>query len=143
MLEGQRVTDMTLSGQGIVTIVPTRKQRERPRSLFTPPSPPSLARDMQESTLKVRLPASQVGLRRMQLTLHAARRTPHGALRLVHAMSAWSIKNPTRYGTGSTISPKRGTGFFSIIFESQQVKQSAHETHSREEPESGLQKKYP
>ena len=28
----------------------------------------------------------------MQLTLHATRRTPHGASRLVQAMSAWSVK---------------------------------------------------
>ena len=28
----------------------------------------------------------------MQLTLHAARRTPHGASRLVQAMSTWSVK---------------------------------------------------
>ena len=28
----------------------------------------------------------------MQLTLHATRRTPHGASRLVQAMSVWSAK---------------------------------------------------
>ena len=28
----------------------------------------------------------------MQLTLYATRRTPHGASRLVQAMSAWSVK---------------------------------------------------
>ena len=28
----------------------------------------------------------------MQLTLHATRRTPHGASRLVQAMSAWLVK---------------------------------------------------
>ena len=32
------------------------------------------------------------GSSRMQLTLHATRRTPHGASRLVLAMSAWSVK---------------------------------------------------
>ena len=31
-------------------------------------------------------------LGRMQFTLHANRRTPHGALRLVQAMSAWLVK---------------------------------------------------
>ena len=36
--------------------------------------------------------ASQVVISRMQLTLHATRRTPHGASRLVLAMSAWSVK---------------------------------------------------
>ena len=35
---------------------------------------------------------SQAVLGKMQLTLHATRQTPHGALRLVHAMSAWSVK---------------------------------------------------
>ena len=28
----------------------------------------------------------------MQFTLHATRRTPHGALRLVHKTPAWSVK---------------------------------------------------
>ena len=36
--------------------------------------------------------AAQAVLSRMQLTLHATRRTPHGASRLVLAMSAWSVK---------------------------------------------------
>ena len=39
-----------------------------------------------------RRPASQAVRRRMQLTLHATRRTPHGASRLVQAMSAWLVK---------------------------------------------------
>ena len=30
-------------------------------------------------------------LRRMQFTLHAIHRTPHGASRLVHAMSTWLV----------------------------------------------------
>ena len=47
---------------------------------------------MQESAHKVRKSASQVVLSRMKLTLHADRRTPHGASRSVHAMSAWSVK---------------------------------------------------
>ena len=37
---------------------------------------------------------------RMQLTLHATRPTPHGASRLVQAMSAWSVKTrraPSRH----------------------------------------------
>ena len=33
-----------------------------------------------------------IRLSRMQLTLHATRRTPHGSSRLLHAMSAWSLK---------------------------------------------------
>ena len=36
--------------------------------------------------------ASRAVLSRMQLTLHATRPTPHGASRLVLAMSAWSVK---------------------------------------------------
>ena len=44
--------------------------------------------------------ASQAILSRMQLTLHATRRTPDGALRLVQAKSAWSVKTrraPSRH----------------------------------------------
>ena len=44
--------------------------------------------------------ASQAVLSRMQLTLHETRRTPHGASRLVLAMSAWSVKTrcaPSRH----------------------------------------------
>ena len=36
--------------------------------------------------------AAQVVLSRMQLTLHAARRTPHGVSRLVLATSVWSVR---------------------------------------------------
>ena len=36
--------------------------------------------------------ASQVVVSRMQLTLHATRRIPHGAPRLVQSVSAWSVK---------------------------------------------------
>ena len=48
-----------------------------------------------ESTPKVRTSSSQVVLSKMQLTIHATRRTPYGPSRLVHAMSTWSGKNPT------------------------------------------------
>ena len=44
--------------------------------------------------------ASQAVHSRMQLTLHATRRTPHGASRLVRAMSAWLVKHrhaPSRH----------------------------------------------
>ena len=37
--------------------------------------------------------ASQAVLSRMQLTLHATRRTPHGAPCLVLAMSTWPVKS--------------------------------------------------
>ena len=48
---------------------------------------------MQENARKVLEFASQVVLGRMCLTLHATRRTPHGAAsRLVHATSAGSVK---------------------------------------------------
>ena len=38
-------------------------------------------------------------LGRMQFALHATRRTPHGASRLVQAMSAWLVK-PDVFGSG-------------------------------------------
>ena len=44
--------------------------------------------------------ASQVVLSRIQFTIHATRRTPHGASRLVQAMSALSVKTrraPSRH----------------------------------------------
>ena len=44
--------------------------------------------------------ASQGVLCRMQLTLHATRRTPHGASHLVQAMSTWRVKTrraPSRH----------------------------------------------
>ena len=44
--------------------------------------------------------ASNAVLCRMQLALHATRRTPHGASCLVHAMSAWSVNTrraPSRH----------------------------------------------
>ena len=50
--------------------------------------------------------ASQAVLSRMQLTLHATRRTPHGASRLVLAMSAWSVKTrraPSRRCRGARV----------------------------------------
>ena len=40
----------------------------------------------------MRKSASPAVLSRMQLTLHATRRTPHDASRLVQALSAWSMK---------------------------------------------------
>ena len=43
----------------------------------------------------------------MQLTLHATRRTPHGASRLVQAMSAWSAK--TRHAPSRQCSDMRGS----------------------------------
>ena len=55
---------------------------------------------MQESTHKVRKSTSHVVLSKMQLTLHATRRTPHGASRLVHAMSVLAVKTrraPSRH----------------------------------------------
>ena len=43
---------------------------------------------------------------RMQSTLHAARRTTHGALRLVKAISAWSVKTqraPSRHSRDARV----------------------------------------
>ena len=45
-----------------------------------------------ESRHKVPKSVSRAALRRMQFTLHATRRTPHGASRLVQALSAWLVK---------------------------------------------------
>ena len=47
---------------------------------------------MQESRYKVPKSVLRAVLRGMQFTLHASRRTPHGASRLVQAMSAWLVK---------------------------------------------------
>ena len=55
---------------------------------------------MQESTHNVPKSASQAVLSRMQLTLHATRRSPHGASCLAQAMLAWSVKTrhaPSRH----------------------------------------------
>ena len=43
---------------------------------------------------------------RMQFTLHATRRTPHGASRLVQAMSAWLVRTrraPSRHGRDARV----------------------------------------
>ena len=45
-----------------------------------------------ESTHKEPRPASQTASSSMHLTLHATRRTPHCAPRLVQAMPAWSVR---------------------------------------------------
>ena len=46
----------------------------------------------QESRHKVPKCVLQAPLGRMQFTLHATRRTPHGASRFAQAMSAWLVK---------------------------------------------------
>ena len=62
---------------------------------------------MQQSTPhKAVKSASQAALRKMQLTLHASSRTPHGASRLVLAMSAWSVETrraPARHCRGAEV----------------------------------------
>ena len=40
-------------------------------------------------SFSIHLSAPQAVLSRMQVTFHAARRTPHGSSSLVHAFSAW------------------------------------------------------
>ena len=48
----------------------------------------------------------RVVLGRMQFTLHATRRTPHGASRLVQAMSAWLVKTrcaPSRHSRDARV----------------------------------------
>ena len=45
-------------------------------------------------------------LGRMQFALHATRRTPHGASRLVQAMSAWLVKTrraPSRHSRDASV----------------------------------------
>ena len=72
-------------------------------STTLPPLPQTHAKpssDKQESAHKARKSASRVVLSKMQFTLHVTRRTPHGASRLVHAMSDWSVKTrraPSRH----------------------------------------------
>ena len=67
-----------------------------------------------------RLPSTPSPPRRMQLTLHATRRTPHGASRLVQAMSAWSVKPqhaPSRhYSTEGNEVPPLGKYLIGLIF---------------------------
>ena len=73
----------------------------------------------QESRHKMPKFVLRAVLGRMQLTLHATRRTPHGAPRLVRAMSAWLVETrraPSRhsrdariYGHTTTAMHKRST----------------------------------
>ena len=57
------------------------------------PPPGRVSFDAVIYTRYARKSASQiVVLSRMQSALHATRRTPHGASRLVLAMSSWSVK---------------------------------------------------
>ena len=66
-----------------------------------PPPPPPPSAHKQESRHKVPKSVVRAVLGRMQLTLHATRRTPHGASkRLVQAMFAWLVKSrrpPSRH----------------------------------------------
>ena len=54
--------------------------------------PPLIHLGIRRCHLYARKSASQAVLRRIQLTLRATRRAPHGASRVVQAMSAWSVK---------------------------------------------------
>ena len=60
------------------------------RARFPIPPPPPASKHTQGA--EVRPPHKSVVLSSMKLTLHATRRTPHGASRLVHAMPARSVK---------------------------------------------------
>ena len=58
-------------------------------------------------THKLPKSASQAVISRVQLILQSAHRAPHGALRLVQAMSAWSVKTrraPTRHRRDARVS---------------------------------------
>ena len=61
------------------------KITKRPLQHSPPPSPDS-------SRHKVPMSVLRAILETMQFTLHAPRRTPHGASRLVQAISAWLVK---------------------------------------------------
>ena len=64
--------------------------RPEPRVLIPPPPINSL--DAAIHVFARKFVSQEAVLSRMQLTLHATRPTPHGASRLVRAMSAWSVK---------------------------------------------------
>ena len=60
----------------------------------------------QESRPKVPKSVLRAVLARMQLTLHANRRTPHGASRLVQAMPAWLVRTrraPSRHSRDARV----------------------------------------
>ena len=60
----------------------------------------------QENRHKVPKSVLRVVLGRMRFTLRATRRTPHGAMRLVHAMSAWLVKTrraPSRHSRDARV----------------------------------------
>ena len=76
-----------------------------------PVTPPVLTSPETDQFIRRRHPytiksALKAVLSRMQLTLHVTRPPPHGALRLVQAMSAWSVKTrraPSRHCRDSRV----------------------------------------
>ena len=59
-----------------------------------------------EAVIHIKVRLTQAVPSRMQFTLHATRRTPHGASRLVQALSAWLVKTrraPSRYSRGARV----------------------------------------
>ena len=79
-----------------------RNRRRRPRfpSLAPAPSAPLIPRchiHMQEGRHKVPESASKAVRSRMKLNLHATHRTPHGASRMVQAMSCLPGQRKPRY----------------------------------------------
>ena len=75
-----------------------------PGSRYGPDAPPMPSATPLPSMPK---PVLRAVLERMQFTLHATRRTPHGAWRLVQAMmSAWLVKTrraPSRHSRDAII----------------------------------------
>ena len=70
------------------------------------PPPATITKFIPRRHPYARKSASQAVLSRMQLTLHATRRTPHGGSRLVLAMSAWSVNTrraPSRHGRDARV----------------------------------------
>ena len=80
--------------------------RRGQRSLPPPPRPRMAVTRKQESGRKVPKSVLRAVLGRMQFTLHASRRTPHGASRLVQAMSPWLVQTrraPSRHSRDARV----------------------------------------
>ena len=70
--------------------------------------------------------ASPAVLSRIQLTLHAARRTPQGASRLVQEISAWSVK--TRHAPSRHCRDARGYGHTTTAMNETEYSPPTHPT---------------
>ena len=89
------VPPLSLSSPHPVGSSPSQPSPPRPQP--HPSRPPTLPTPPITTTPTTPTPFCTSGFTRMQLTLHATRRTPHGASRLVHAMSMPACSVQTRY----------------------------------------------